>query len=117
MNYTDTTGSSLLYKDSVPFVPCSESSKEAAESVKQIAGNLRERVFGFICSRGYDGATCDEVEIALGLRHQTASARCRELVQQDLLTKRVNSVTGKPLQRPTRSGRNAVILFDSGLCE
>lgn len=94
-----------------PFVSSSEPSREAADSVAEETPNLRAKVFNFVFSRGDDGATCDEVEIALGLRHQTASARCRELVLQGRLMKRLDMVTGKSLRRPTRSGRKADVLF------
>jgi len=47
------------------------------------------------------GLTCDEVEELLHIKHQTASARIRELA----LTKRIEPIGG----RPTRSGRKAVV--------
>jgi hypothetical protein len=47
------------------------------------------------------GATCDEIELMTGMRHQTASARIRELYLKD----RIKTV-GK---RQTRSGRMALI--------
>lgn len=55
-----------------------------------------------------DGATCDEVEVVLGLRHQTASARIRDLV----IAKRIFD-TGR--RRLTRSGRKARIYFPIAL--
>ena len=58
----------------------SETSREAALRITPRAGSLRHLVLGFIWSRGERGATDAEVEEALGLRHQTASARRRELV-------------------------------------
>lgn len=48
---------------------------------------------------GLTGMTCDEVEVALGLSHQTCSARVNELNGVGYI-----KVEGK---RPTRSGRNA----------
>jgi hypothetical protein len=47
-----------------------------------------------------DGATCDEIEIALRMKHQTASARIRELVLGGLLRDRGD-------RRQTRSGATA----------
>jgi predicted transcriptional regulator len=45
------------------------------------------------------GATCDEVEIALGLAHQTCSARISELKRDGLLD--------PVAKRPTRTGSMA----------
>ena len=54
-------------------------SRAAARSLTDSAlTHLRQRVYGFVRDRA-QGATCDETEAALGLRHQTASARLREL--------------------------------------
>jgi len=59
-----------------------------SQSAKQVAsitaGQVREQIFGYIDSCA-TGATCDEVERALGLRHSTASARIRELHQDGRL--------------------------------
>jgi hypothetical protein len=57
----------------------SSTSRAAAESLGDSAlTHLRLLVYGFVRDRA-QGATCDEAEAALGLRHQTASARLREL--------------------------------------
>ena len=60
-----------------------------------------EKIFGYIDSRS-DGATCDEIELALNISHQTASARCSELKASGL----IHSIG----IRPTRSGRGAAVL-------
>jgi hypothetical protein len=80
--------------------PCSEA---ANESVHPDKASIRADILQWIADRQHEGATCDEVEVALGLRHQTASARMRELVMLGMATK-----TGR--RRPTRSGRNAAVL-------
>jgi len=85
-------------------------SKAAANSVAQIAGSLRLKVLNHIRTKP-DGATCDEIEQDLSMLHQTASARCRELVQMGQLEKRTDPSTGKETQRPTRSGRSASVLY------
>ena len=64
------------------------------------AEQLRGRVLVEIRVRG--GATCDEVECALGLRHQTASARICELSEE-------GRVADSGERRLTRSGRKAVV--------
>ena len=75
-------------------------SKEAAESMRERAPRLREIVFRYISE--HRGATCDEVEAALSLTHQTASARVNELMRAD----RIEDSGSK---RKTRSGRNAIV--------
>jgi len=63
---------------------------------------MRSRVLGFIESTFIHGATDDEIEVALGMRHQTASARRRDLVLSGLAKD-----SGK--RRKTRSGRSATV--------
>jgi hypothetical protein len=87
-----------------------QTQKAAANSVTQIAGSLRLKVLNHIRTKP-NGATCDEVEQDLSMLHQTASARCRELVQMGQLEKRTDPLTGKETQRPTRSGRSASVLY------
>lgn len=85
------------------FVAGSDTSEAAAESVRLDAGEMRARVLGYIRRVA---ATCDEIEVALGMRHQTASARIRELA---LLGRIVDS----GIRRQTRSGRFAVVWSDA----
>ncbi len=107
-----------------PFVRGSETSEAAAASMKPRAAAIRERVYGVIVGAGAAGATCDEVEELLGLRHQTASARVRELVlagrivKAQWVTTAGNAARANPhlatstrvledCRRRTRSGRTA----------
>jgi hypothetical protein len=90
------------YNDLPPFEAGSATSEAAALSMVDAASTLRERVFDLIASRGKGGTTDDEVEVALAMRHQTASARRREL---ELLGRVIK--TGD--RRPTRSGRTAAV--------
>ena len=85
---------------SLPFVPGSETSRAAAESMRRPAETLREKVHRALLASGMRGMTDDEIEVELGLSHQTASARRRELVQTGFAF----ATTRK---RPTRSGRAA----------
>jgi hypothetical protein len=78
-------------------------SAAAHESVKEGVASLRNRIAAYVRERGRRGATCDEVEVALGLRHQTASARISELKQAATLM----PVRGRG--RRTRSGRYAAV--------
>jgi predicted transcriptional regulator len=75
-------------------------SRDAAKSIEDVAGKLRRAVFKVIWES--KGMTCDEVEVALGMRHQTASARVCELHQKGHIID-----SGK--RRPTRSGRDAIV--------
>jgi hypothetical protein len=90
-----------LYSGVPPYVPDRATSKAAAESIAPSAHAIRSKVLAFVKSRGRNGATCDEVEASLDLRHQTASARIRELYLH-----REIAEGGK---RATRSGRQAVV--------
>lgn len=74
-----------------------EHSTAAAATIDKAA--LRAAILTFIASRGELGATSDEAEVALGLSHQTVSARFTELKALELVTP-----AGR---RPTRSGRSA----------
>lgn len=62
------------------YVRGSDTSEAAAASVAPDAATLRAMVFGAIKRSGPIGKTCAEIEDQLGMRHQTASARIRELV-------------------------------------
>lgn len=76
-------------------------SVDAHASIMQSAETLRLAILDAI--REYGPVTCDEIEVALGMRHQTASARCSELLRDGLLVR-----SGE--RRVTRSGRNAAVL-------
>lgn len=86
----------------IPYVPGSDTSEAAAQTMERPAPNLRERVARAVAESGFRGMTCDEVESTLELRHQTASARLRELV---LCGRIVDSNN----RRATRSGRYAAV--------
>ena len=90
----------MAYPYDAPFVAGSETSEEAAKSIKP--SSLRSKVASMLRLRGLFGSTDDELEVSLGLRHQTVSARRRELV---LLGKAIDSGA----KRVTRSGRKATV--------
>lgn len=77
-----------------------DTSRAAAEAIAENATTLRASVYRFIRARRYGGATDDEVEQGMGLRHETASSRRRELV----LT---GHVRWSGEYRDTRRGRKA----------
>ena len=65
-----------------------------------VIGAMRKRVFQDI--KDHDGATCDEIEARLDLRHQTASARVNELYRRGF-------IQDLGFRRRTRGGRNAIV--------
>ena len=77
-------------------------SREAAESMRPHVSKLAERVLTYIASR-WNGATEWEASQALGMLHQTCSARCRELKLRGL-------VVWNGEKRKTGTGRNAQVL-------
>lgn len=60
----------------------------------------RVRILAHLRQRGDQGATCEEIEHALGMSHQTASARISELRRDEMIAD-----SGR--RRPTTSGRSA----------
>lgn len=83
-----------------PFARESQTSRAAAISIYDEALTIRRKIWDFIHDRGNSGATCDEVERHMGLRHQTASARIYELRKKGFLV-----TDGR--KRLTSSGRFA----------
>lgn len=89
------------------FARGSDTSQAAASAVASVARQIRFRVLAEIQSRGADGLTCDEIEHVLDLKHQTASARVNELMEEKLI---VDSTQ----RRATRSGCKAVVWIATG---
>jgi hypothetical protein len=88
-------------EEQLPHAAGSETSKEAAASMVQAAPAIRQKVLNYVQQCGATGATCDEVEEALGLSHQTASARITELRHK------FKKIMPAGFKRETRSGRMA----------
>jgi ribA/ribD-fused uncharacterized protein len=64
--------------------------------------SLRALVREYVRGQTSRGATCDEVEAALSLTHQTTSARVHELMK-------LGAVVDSGVRRRTRSNRDAVV--------
>lgn len=62
-----------------PAVRGSETSEAAAKSIAPESETLRDKILAAIRARGRNGLTDDEGEVMLSMRHQTYSARRREL--------------------------------------
>ena len=92
-----------LYDDDLPaHVADSDTSVEAAESMTLLAPKLRDLVAAELRRRGGWGATNDELEEHMDIKHQTLSPRVRELVQH-------GKVKDSGQRRRTRSGRFATV--------
>jgi hypothetical protein len=66
------------------------------------------RVLEYLTEVGSRGATCDEMEVEMGMSHQSCSARCSDLLRD-------GAIKRKPLglgyeRRVTRTGRSAAVL-------
>lgn len=83
-----------------PFVHGSDTSEDAALSVALDAPTMRTKCLDLIAQAGTAGCTCDEIEVALRMRHQSASARLRELCLME-------QIRDTGVRRLTRSGRSA----------
>lgn len=59
-------------------------------------------IIGEIARHPKTGATCDELELLLGLSHQTCSARIRQCAKSRMVRDSGNT-------RPTRTGRPAIV--------
>lgn len=90
------------YDELPPYVRGSDTSREAAEEIVGCAPTMRQQVLVFLMARGAYGATDDEGEKVLNMRHQTYSARRRWLVKHGL-------VKDSGETRETRSGRSATV--------
>jgi DNA-binding transcriptional ArsR family regulator len=82
-------------------------STEANAYVEEHKPTMRRRIAAYVRRCGGYGATADEIEVALGMSHQTVSARLTEL-------KQINAVYPSGARRPTRSGTNAAVLVAAG---
>lgn len=84
----------------LPFARGSDTSRAAADSMREHAGAQRRAVLALFRSAGSRGLTCDEAEELSGKRHQSISARVRELARD-------GEIVRTEERRPTRSGRMA----------
>jgi hypothetical protein len=86
-----------------------ETSRDAAQSIKKISGLMANQVLSYIRANPY-GATCDEVEQALDMSHQTCSARFRDLAScEPAYIIKCRLPDGSCVKRKTRSGRKAFV--------
>jgi hypothetical protein len=79
----------------------------------------QQRILEALLPLAEHGATCDELEVILDMAHQTASARCSELLRSDMVCRKLDQ-DGKKVRRNTRNGCLASVLvlprFQFRLC-
>lgn len=80
----------------------SDTSRDAADAIKGVSGRLRREVYEWLAGRGVDGGTDEEIQAALNMPSSTQRPRRVELV-------RAGRVVDSGRQRPTKSGRKAVV--------
>lgn len=77
-----------------------DTSREAFESLsEEMLNRMHARITKEIWLAGEHGRTCDEIEVALSMRHQTASSCLRRLVLKGW-------IYDSGIRRRARSGRN-----------
>lgn len=78
-------------------------SRAAKESLDDTTiTSLRAAIFALVKEAGQNGVTCEEVEALLEMKHQTASARLRDLAK-------AGRITDSGMRRKTSSGRAAIV--------
>jgi hypothetical protein len=77
-------------------------SEDAFESMKPYIPAIKVKIYDEVKGAGVIGLTCDQVEVRLGLLHQTASAIITTMKRERLLDY-------KGERRPTRTGRGAEV--------
>lgn len=82
-----------------------DTSRAAAASVRPYIKGCSLRILEHIAAN--NGATADEIEVALNMSHQGVSARCCEL-------HKAGGIVDLGERRPTRSGRNAIVWYVPG---
>lgn len=80
-----------------------ETSRAAAESIKESAPNLRERIHAAIAAVGWPGMTRDEIAQQTGISPNTVRPRVIELINAGRLYVTTH-------QRRTASGRKAQVI-------
>jgi hypothetical protein len=89
------------------YAKSSDTSFLAAEAIAPVVDFLQKKVLDVILSSGTKGMTCDEVEIALDMPHQTASARINELMKET--EERPALLFDSGARRKTRYGQLATV--------
>ena len=92
------------------YVATSDTSYDAAISLRSDLNAIRSRVLHLV-QAAPDGITCERLEAISGLKHQTASARLKELQDRGQIEWRIDPRTGKHRRAVNASGRSAKLYF------
>lgn len=98
-NYLSPAKPDVFTSRDIPTQESIDTSVFSRDSIKN-KNEYRQRIYNFIKEK--DGATCDETEVALDIRHQTASCFIRFLTQD-------NHLRDSGDRRLTRAGRKAIV--------
>jgi len=94
-----------------PYVAGSETSYEAALAISSKLGELQRKVLEHVTA-AEDGCTCEEMEhLIVGSKHQTISARLKELFDAKLVEYHYCEVTGRAKTRFNKSHRRARVYY------
>ena len=97
---------------STPAHNGTDTSREAADSIKPVLGALQNKVLDAFMAAGPMGLTTEECEQILGLKHQTCSPRIYELSKcQPPYLVLGQDEEHQIIKRPTTSGRKAKVYF------
>ena len=92
-----------------PYVSGSETSFDAAETIKPDVSRL-ERIVLDAIEASPEGLTCDQTEVITGINHQTCSPRftaLKDCTPPEIIQRRLPD--GSFDKRKTRSGRKAFV--------
>ena len=90
-----------------PVIP--RTSKIAYDSMQPTLSTRKSRILGFLRTRSKTyGATCEEIEIALSMKHQTASAAMTDMKDDESIVP-VLTEDNRAHTRRTSTGRPAVV--------
>lgn len=92
------------------YVATSDTSYDAAKSIRADLSALRRRVLSAV-QAAPQGITCEQLEALTGLKHQTASARLKELQDRGQVDWKIDPHTGKHRRAVNASGRTAKLYF------
>ena len=92
------------------YVATSDTSYDAAKSIRADLSALRRRVLSTV-QAAPQGITCEQLEAITGLKHQTASARLKELQDRGQVDWKIDPRTGKHRRAVNASGRTAKLYF------
>ena len=93
------------------YVRGSDTSYEAAKSLRKSVKVIREQIFGLV-EQHPKGLRCETAEDITGLQHQTVSPRFTELLDEKRIEWRLDpEKPGKYLTEKNRSGRPAKLHF------